>query len=218
MYEYMYEKKTRTTRKLDLDTVVDAALELFETEGLGGVTLRAVAKRCGVGTMTLYTYVATKEDLLAAISDRLIGEIELPEPGTMSWQEEVAAVFRSAHNVFMAHPNLARVALSQPIDGPNSYRGAEYALSALRRGGLPDEAAVAAFDALSSYTAGFTGRYAGRMAVYVPPAERLQRVRRLPAAEFPTVLELAEPLVERDSKRDFEYGLMALISGIEASA
>jgi AcrR family transcriptional regulator len=214
----MYEKKTRTTRILDLDTVVDAAIELFETEGLGAVTFRAVAKRCGVGTMTLYTYVSTKEDLLGAIADRLMGEMELPEPGTMTWQDEVAAVFRAAHRVFLAHPNLAKVALSQPIDGPNSYRGAEYCLRALRRGGLDDEAAVAAFDALSAYTAGFTGREAGRMTVAMPPAERLERVRRLPGDEFPTVLELAEALVARDSRRDFEYGLMALIRGIEASA
>jgi len=207
----------RKSRSLTLDQIVDAAFELLEEGGLNAVTIRAVAERCNVGAMTLYTYVGTKEGLLAGMVSRHLQSIELPAP-KLPWRERVIAIFRGVHDLFLEHPELARIAASQPIDNAAAFRGAEAVLAALRVAGLTDQEAVDAFDALAAYVVGFTRREVSRSTNYIPPAERLRELRRLPEAEFPHVRAMAEPFATRDAGRRFDGGLQLLISGIAAKA
>jgi AcrR family transcriptional regulator len=205
----------RSNRSLTLEQIIDASLEIIDEHGIDAVTIRAVAERLGVGAMTLYTYVGTKEGLMASIAGRFLEELAMPDPAVATWQEEVAAVFRAVHEVFLEHPELGRITASQPVDSIAAYRGAEAVLAALRRAGLANEDAVTAFDALSSYTIGSTQREASRRTTHIPPADRLAEIRRLPADDFPHVREMARLLVARDASRDFDHGLRLLIDGIE---
>jgi hypothetical protein len=84
----------------------------------------------------------------------LIGDVAGKDPSTAHCSRSKTA--SSVHRVFSAHPELAQIATTQPIDGLAAYRGAEVVLAALRQAGFGDEEAVAAFDALVCYTAGFT--------------------------------------------------------------
>lgn len=51
--------------------VVDAGLEILRSQGLAAVTLSAVGQRLGLGKVALYTYVASKDDLLRAMRDEV---------------------------------------------------------------------------------------------------------------------------------------------------
>jgi AcrR family transcriptional regulator len=55
---------------LSRERILDAALALFDVEGVDALTMRRLAAELGVGTMTLYGYFRRKEDLLDAIVDR----------------------------------------------------------------------------------------------------------------------------------------------------
>ena len=59
-------------RGLTLDSIVGAALELIREEGFPALSMRKLADRCGVGAMTLYGYVRTKDELLGLIADDLL--------------------------------------------------------------------------------------------------------------------------------------------------
>jgi TetR/AcrR family transcriptional regulator, tetracycline repressor protein len=204
-----------TTRRLTTEAIVDAASELAESRGFSAVTIRAVAKRCGVAPMTLYTYFATKEELLGEVADRFLAEVDYPDTRGMVWKDELTALFLSTYEVFTEHPELAQFLASQPHGtGRSAYRGAETVLAALKRAGLDDDDAVAALEALLSFVAGFSQRETSRQALHRPPAERLREVRNLPEEEFPTVRSLAHPLVTRDPRRSFEIGLELLLRGI----
>lgn len=54
--------------------ITTAAIALADAEGLAAVTMRAVAARIGAGTMSLYSYVPTKETLLELMIDQVSGE------------------------------------------------------------------------------------------------------------------------------------------------
>ena len=54
--------------------ILRAALALADAEGLDGVSMRRVADRLGVGTMSLYTYIPSKAELLDLMKDSVIGE------------------------------------------------------------------------------------------------------------------------------------------------
>jgi AcrR family transcriptional regulator len=196
-----------------LEAIVDAAAAVIAAEGFEALTMRRLADECGVGVMTLYGYVRTKEEILAALSDRLLGEVELPPAAGQPWTEQVADLFRSVHRVFSAHPELAQIATTQPLDGLAAYRGAEAVLAALRRAGFSDEEAVVAFDALVCYTAGFTSRQIA-LETGTTPSHRLRRLHQLSEDDFPNLVTLAPLFVSPRYDERFEEGLAMLIDGL----
>jgi len=207
-------RRVRADRLLSLDQVIDAAAELIADEGFGALTMRRLAERCGVGVTTLYGYVRTKEDLLAAVANRFFGQVELPSGPGDSWQGEVAAVFRSVHEIWLEHPELAQIAVTQPIDGLAAYRGAEVVLAALRRGGFDPEEAVDAFEVLVCFTAGFTLRQLAFGASSAIAPDRLRSLTGLPVGEFPQLVELAPVFAARNVQRRFDDALGIVLRGI----
>ena len=205
--------------RLSLEAIVESATRVIDAEGFEGLTMRKVAAGCGVSVMALYGYVRTREELVAAVMDQLLAEIPLPEVEGLSWQGQVAEVFRTVNRAFEAHPVLSEIVGHQPLDSLAFYRGAEVALRALRRAGLSDQEVVDALGALTSFTLGFAQRQAERRLRAMQTAMRLARIRALRADEFPTVVELAGLLVTwGDAERHFEQGLQLVISGIEQRA
>ncbi len=70
----MSRKKTQLSR----EKIGAAALALADAEGFQAVSMRRVAQELDVGTMSLYYYVKTKDDLVAVMDDALMGEVLLP--------------------------------------------------------------------------------------------------------------------------------------------
>jgi AcrR family transcriptional regulator len=84
-------------RGLNVDRIVDAAIELADEDGLGAVSMARVAKRVGFTTMALYRHVANKEELVWRMLDRVLGpapEYEIPDwrTGLERWSQELRAV------------------------------------------------------------------------------------------------------------------------------
>lgn len=55
--------------KLSVDELVEAAVALADAEGLGAVTVRRLAQDLGVATMSIYTYVSGKPELVELMLD-----------------------------------------------------------------------------------------------------------------------------------------------------
>ena len=64
--------------KLDLDQIVSVAIELADEEGLAPLSMRKVAERLGVGTMSLYTYVPGKAELIDLMIDATASRVVSP--------------------------------------------------------------------------------------------------------------------------------------------
>lgn len=204
--------------RLNLETIVDAAAALIDADGFEALTMRRLADRCEVGVMTLYGYFRTKEELLGALANRSLAEIELPGGDGLTWQEQVMTVFRSVRQTFLDHPELARIVAIQPIDGIAAYRGAEVVFGAFARGGLSDTEAVAAFETLTSFTAGFTLREAARTAEPAHQTDPLRTIRSLPAEDFGHVIGVVGLMAARGGEQQFEDGLALVMAGIAARA
>ena len=217
---YVYMSRTDGSRagQLTREGITDAAAALVAEHGYGGLTMRALAQRCGVPTMTLYRHVRTKEDVLGALADRVLEELPLPEPGTLTWQEELAAVFRSVHDVLLAHPDIAQIAGRQPVAGQAAYRGAEVVLDALRRAGIEGEAAASAFATLFAFTLGFVQQQLHTSIGDSSLAHRRAVLERLPVDDFENLRRLGGVFLLRHSDRHFDDGLEVIIRGLAAMA
>jgi AcrR family transcriptional regulator len=196
---------------LTRDAVVDAAAALVAQEGYQALSMRRLAARCGVAPMTLYSYVGTKDELLQALMNRVLASVEPETDACAPWQEQIASVFLAVRIRLLEHAELLGVVATQRIEGAAAYRGAEALFSTLRSAGLSDIRIVQAFDALVSYTVGFTQREA---ALRDSRASDLPGLRALPRAEYPNVLSLAGILLTRDMADNFLAGLEAMIAGI----
>ncbi len=57
--------------------------------GLAALTIRSLAQRLGVKPMSVYHYVANKDEILDGLVDLVFAEIEMPAPDG-DWREEIA--------------------------------------------------------------------------------------------------------------------------------
>jgi AcrR family transcriptional regulator len=100
-------------QSLDRAQVVRAALELLDEVGLDGLSMRRLADRLGVKAASVYWHVRDKEELLDLVFDRVIGEIEVPEPEPSRWRGQVAEVAHEMRRVTKKHRDIARVQLGR---------------------------------------------------------------------------------------------------------
>lgn len=138
--ELLWEDRSRPSRgpkpAFTPDDVVTAAIQVADEEGLGAVTMNAVAARVGFTTMALYRYFPNKEALLDAIIDAGMGRPPRPEPRT-SWREEVARWARAKRAMLIGRPWLAELPFVAAPHGPNWLLWLEALLEQLARTGLP---------------------------------------------------------------------------------
>lgn len=146
------EPRKGPARSITAAKIVAAALALADDEGLAAVTMRAVAERVGVSTMSVYTYVPGKPELLDLMVDALYLSMERPDWGAQSWRERLEAVAESNRMLLAAHPWMTEVAaLSRPPLGPGVMAKYEHELSAFDGAGLSD----VDVDAALAYLLGF---------------------------------------------------------------
>ncbi|MBI2695743.1 TetR/AcrR family transcriptional regulator [Mycobacterium nebraskense] len=195
--------------KVSLEALVDAAADIADADGIDAVTMRRLAERCGVGVMTIYGYIRTKEQLLAVLADRYLAEIDMPSPD-MAWQDQLVTLFRSVREVMLKHPTLVPIIANQRLDTTAAYRGAEVVCAALRAAGMPDRDVITSFATVTSFTVGSVQRELAAMDSATRPG-----LAALPAAEFPNVFSLFGPLVTGDAGQHFYDGLQMVIDAID---
>jgi AcrR family transcriptional regulator len=205
---------SRSRLGLTPEAIVAAAGELLDEHGLAGVTMRRVAERLGVGTMTLYGYFPDKDALLDAIIDATGAELVPPAPEG-NWKTSLRELMVGLHDQLIEHPFLVELRLRRPIISPEAMRWTESSLAILQRAGLTPGQAMQAFRPLFVYTFGhaaFTPREDERGVTSRAQAAVLS----LPPDEYPLVTaaaqELAQALVGQEP---YELGLDLLLDGIE---
>ena len=103
---------------LSVDRVVAAAVAVADAEGLAAVSMRRVAQRLEVGTMTLYTYVPGKAELVALMQDAVYAEVVAPVQGA-DWRARLWRVAWNNWELYHRHPWLLEAVTGRPLLGPN---------------------------------------------------------------------------------------------------
>ena len=204
---------------LSKQRVVAEAIRLADREGVDGLSMRRLADALGAGAMSLYHYVANKEDLLDAMIDVVFEEIESPH-AEGDWQSEMRREAVSTRQVLSRHPWAIALMESRTTPGPANLRHREAVTACLRRAGFSVVMATHANWMLNSYVYGYclqaaslpfdTARELAEMTedVYLP---------QLPADEFPYLNESAAALVAAgyDPTVEFTFGLDLVLAALE---
>ena len=122
------------TSFLSRETIAATAIAIADKEGFASVSMRRIALELGVGTMSLYYYVKTKADLIAAMDDALMGVILLPSVPE-NWRKALTEIAIRTRAVFLRHPWALSSMLTAP-PGINAMRHMEQCLQALAETGM----------------------------------------------------------------------------------
>jgi AcrR family transcriptional regulator len=197
--------------RLTRERIVEAALGVVDARGLDALSMRAVGDALGTGPASLYAHVADKDELLALLVERIVAELELPEPDPDHWQEQLKAMVRALHSGLLTHDDLARAALAEVPLGEGGLRFTERLLEILRLGGLPDQVVAYGSDLLMLYAVATAYEEAARDDGYVADVRAYRGA--LPADRFPHLAALGGLL---GAGERFEFGLDVLVTGLAA--
>ena len=210
---------------LDRDTVIDEAVALASEGGLDQLSLRALASRLGVSAMALYRVVASKDELVDVVVERLVAaeastaDIDWPD----DWPDALRAFAHFLRGTLHRHPSLLS-AIQRSPQTRQVILEPEAVLSRMLASGMTPQAAASAFGAVLSYVCGFVAfelsRHAARLAANRSEADdrafQLGRELMLPPGECPACIACAPYLIDHFDGPQFDQGLEAMIVGIQA--
>src|SRR3954464_12063524 len=107
--------KPRTRRRrgsLSREVILDAA-QAVAAHGFAPLSMRAVAARLGAVPMALYNHFATKEQLVDALLDRVLGRFA-PPPPSEDWIEDLQGFARAHRRLLVEHPWAVAPLFTQP--------------------------------------------------------------------------------------------------------
>jgi AcrR family transcriptional regulator len=202
----MSKKKIR----LSQETIAAAALAIADKEGFEAVSMRRVAQELKVGTMSLYYYVKTKNDLIAVMDDSLMGEALLPSL-PKGWQRAMMAIARRTHAVLVRHP-WALVAMLSAPPGINAMRHMEQCLEALAETSMTNKQKITLLATIDDFVFGHALRETATGAAIDIDFASAQ----LATGCFPRLAEVFSGGRIEANKARFDQGLLALLTQHEA--
>ncbi|MDI6099670.1 TetR/AcrR family transcriptional regulator [Actinoplanes sp. NEAU-A12] len=179
---------------LSREQIVRAAIELLDTEGTAGLSMRRLGARLGSGATSLYWHVATKDDLLELAVDEVMGEVYVPEAGDTPWRVGVSVTAGGMRTMLLRHPWVIGLLGVRPTIGPNVMRMTNRTVALLSAAGFHGPRLAHVHSLITAHVIGSATTEAAVAAA----------VRRsgLPAAQLQQKLE---PLMDELGEKHTDY-------------
>lgn len=204
-------------RGLTLDRIVEAGIAIARDEGLEALSMGRVARALGVGTMSLYRYVAAKRELLTLMVDAALGT---PPPAAEEegWREGLTRWAVGVRNAYQRHPWGLKIPIDAPPLGPNNVAWLDNALRALAETPLSEDQKLSSVLLVSGFV-----RNEATLSVEIAGADRFEfgavLARLTDEARFPALRRAIESgALEDDDDLDdeFDFGLKCVLDGVAA--
>jgi AcrR family transcriptional regulator len=207
---------------LTLGRIVKAAVKVADAEGLAAVSMARVATELGASTMSLYRYVAAKDELLALMVDAALGAPP-PAADPEDWRAGLMRWAWAQRAAFQRHPWALRVPVG-PASTPNQTAWIEDGLRAQGDTALAEAEKLSVLLLVSGYVRNVANMDADIGAAVrddqeVMPTWARQLERLTDAERFPALrAALASGAFDQDDDPDdeFVFGLERILDGIEA--
>jgi AcrR family transcriptional regulator len=214
-------------RGLSLEGIVGAAVRVAVADGLPAVSMSRVARELGASPMSLYRYVAAKDELLALMADAARGTPPAPAPDE-GWRAGLARWAWGYLGVLRRHPWALRMPISGPPTTPNEMLWLEDGLRSLEGTGLHEGEKLSVMLLLSGYVRNeatlaadiaAAATAAGSQEAQIMPSWGRLLARLTDAERFPALHRvLASGVLDQDDPPDdeFVFGLERVLDGVEA--
>ena len=224
----------RRDRGLSRDEIVKAAIAVADAEGPEAISMRRIAREVGAGVMSLYWYVASKEELLDLMLNAIVAEIEVPDPSG-DWRADLGVFAHRTRESLRQHRWAVDFIGSRPPSTPNDVRNLDRLLALLDGLGVEDVRLIfGIFMTVATFVIGAVIREAQevhfqreqeRVEASLTPEEVQAEHERYrawfeSAGEFPHIAKLMKSGVDPDDpdtrEERFQFSLDCVLDGIAA--
>jgi len=212
---------------LTVAQIVDAAVRVADEGGLDALSMRKVGSELGVAAMALYRYVRTKDELIDAMIDRVLGDDPAEGPVVCGWQAALADEAARLRHAALSHPWVVGLLLGRPSFGLNFLRHVERAMASVDGLGLTIDHMVDLTDTVRAFTVGFVQAELAEVEAQRRTGQTEAEWRQSVSPIVRAVLATGEfPYVERivieaedfpDSEITFQRRLGYILDGLAAS-
>jgi len=143
-----------TRETLTKEHIVKAAVDLLDSQGVDGLSMRNLGKRLGMAATSVYWHIDSKESVLSLAADRVWGEIVLPEYHAKEWLDAAHDLAWNTYSVAVQHPWLVSAMTDHFVYGPNRARHQNHCYAILEHAGFTDEHLDAAIDVIFTFVLG----------------------------------------------------------------
>jgi AcrR family transcriptional regulator len=211
---------TEPRARLSRERVLRTATTLADREGLESLSMRKLADELGAGAMSLYHYVANREQLVDEMIEVVFGEIEPPSLD-VDWKTALRRRAVSTREALNRHRWAVGLMEGRAKQGPASVRLHDAVLGCLREAGFSIELTIQAYSVQDAYIYGFALQekalpFESAEESAVVAEEQNWQIEQL-AAQFPYLAEVVAGHVAKvgyDFTEAFEYGLDLILDGL----
>ena len=197
---------------------MQAALELADEGGIESLTMRKLGQTLGFEAMSLYNYVANKDDLLDGILDLVLDESEPPSPAG-EWHAAIRSSAISVHKGLTRHPWACPLLMSPGHIRPARLQYMDSLLGRLREAGFSAETTYHAYHVLDAHIFGFSLWQVNHSYNAVQFSDMAAEfARMIPVDVFPYLHEHGEQHLAEGPHHDvsaFEFGLDFILDGLK---
>lgn len=212
---------TQPRSPLTRERVLSTAVALADQGGIESLSMRKLALALDVVPMALYRHVANKDELLDALVDVVVGEIDPPLEGA-DWKTALRARILSARRALLRHPWASRLMESRKTPTPVVLGYMDSMIGMFRTGGFSLDLTHHALHAMGSRMFGFTQELFNDTADVDPAAEA--EMWGSMAGTYPFIFEIFSKISHDDASTvgpgcddqfEFEFALDLMLEGLE---
>ena len=223
----MVARTEPTTRRepLTRDRVLRVAIDRADEGGVEALSMRPLAQELGVVPMALYKHVANKDELLDAMVDAVMSEVNEAvsrvDGGSPAGQPMIRALILAARTVFLNHPWASGLMVSRTTMTPAVVQYYDSLVGLFLDAGYSIDLTHHALHALGSRALGFTQELYDDSGEADAQAEAMLEQM---AAEYPNITRMAAGIVhDADTtlgwcvdQVEFEFALDLVLDGLAA--
>jgi AcrR family transcriptional regulator len=206
----------RNAEPLTRQTILEAALELINRDGLQGFSMRKLGDALGVKAMSIYSHIPSKEDILDGVLEVLYQRMQYPHELHQSPRMQLEQLAHAFRNLLRAYPNVLPLVATRPLRTQSGLSFIESILEIIQRAGIREENAIYTLNCLAGYVIGHALLDVGSVPMKGVEKETTGtlNLEQLPESQFPNLHLVTPKLARRNPDEEFNFGLNALLNGL----
>ncbi len=216
------KQSKRTRPQLDRDVILAAALELAKSPTADAVTVRKLGAALGADPTAIYRHFRNKDELVAAILDRIFATGIAHLPPTSDWRADLRDMARALFEELRAYPSIGVLASGVTTNGGGELAGVERILANFRRAGLSPADTVRFYGVFANHVLATSAAAANLVLLAPERADAttawLGDVGSVDASTYPTVASLRIELAVLRDEDIFYEGVDVILDAAAARA
>ncbi len=200
-------------RSLCKEKIYLAALEVINTEGLEGLSMRRLALQLNVEAASLYNHVKNKSALLDLIQDSLFRELPSPKEQN-NWKKYLWEFAQSIRHGLLKFPKTVPLFATRPSVTSSALEQTEKAFSMLHAAGFRYSDVIFAYQSLCVFILGHlqaeVGHTPGAKAEKEPSFSHVENT-----IQFPHLMKAYSQSSFKNYDAWFDFGVTVIITGLE---